>query len=55
MLFYPNADEWFKAKEAQGSKGGKYALQKIVRYLGKYFPLNYYFGSKVIFSKERST
>jgi 2-polyprenyl-3-methyl-5-hydroxy-6-metoxy-1,4-benzoquinol methylase len=53
MLFYPGMDEWFTAKEAQGVRGKKYVLRKIVKCTGRYLSLNYYFGNKVIFSKGR--
>ena len=51
MLFYPTAEEWFREKVRIGSKGTKHIIRHAIRYLGDFFPLNYYFGDKVIFYK----
>ena len=51
MLFYPTAEEWFRERANAKRKGTKSVARHVVRYLGDLFPLNYYFGEKVIFYK----
>lgn len=51
MTFYPNMNEWLSAKSSAPDQGLKQAARVAASWLGRVVPLNYYFGSKAIFSK----
>ncbi len=51
MSFYPSVDEWLTSRGQHGD-AGKQSARRAMSVVGRVLPLNYYFGDKVIFSKQ---